>query len=40
MANVMLVFSLVMAVGVSVLFGWIIKRLLSPAIRREFSSGF
>ncbi|MFC5300105.1 hypothetical protein [Azospira restricta] len=39
MANVMLVFSLVMAVGVSVLFGWLIKRLLSPEIRQEFSSG-
>jgi hypothetical protein len=39
MANVMLLFSLVLAVGVSVLFGWIIKRLLSPAIRQEFSCG-
>jgi len=39
MANVMLLFSLVMAVGVSVLFGWLIKRLLSPAIRQEFSGG-
>jgi len=39
MANVILAFSLAMAVGVSVLFGWLIRRLLSPAIRREFSGG-
>jgi len=39
MANVMLLFSLVLAVGVSVLFGWLIKRLLSPAILQEFSGG-
>jgi len=39
MAHVMLVFSFVMAVGMSVLFGWLIKRLASPAIRREFADG-
>ncbi len=39
MANTMLVFSFAMAVGVSALFGWLIKRLLSPTIRREFAGG-
>lgn len=39
MANTMMVFSFAMAVGVSALFGWLIKRLLSPAIRREFAGG-
>lgn len=33
---VVMVFSALMAVGFSVLFGWIIKRLLSPAIKAEF----
>jgi hypothetical protein len=35
MAYFIKTFSLVMAVGLSILFGWIIKRLLSPTIRRE-----
>ena len=33
---VMMVFSALMAVGFSVLFGWIIKRLLSTGIKAEF----
>lgn len=36
-ANVMLIFSSVIAIGVAVLFGWIIKRLVSPTIRQEFA---
>ena len=36
-ARVMTIFSVVMAVGCSALFGWIIKRLSSPTIRQEFS---
>jgi len=32
----MMAFSALMAAGFSVLFGWIIKRLLSPAIKAEF----
>lgn len=34
----MLVFGAIMAIGFSVLFGWIIKRLHSAQIRREFRS--
>ena len=30
------VFTFLMALGMSILFGWIIKRLLSPAIKQEF----
>jgi hypothetical protein len=37
MTTVMGVFSAIMAVGLSVLFGWIIKRLISPEIRTEFN---
>lgn len=36
MMTVMQIFSMIMALGFIVLFGWIIKRLCSPAIRREF----
>ena len=36
MITVMMVFSVAMALGMSVLFGWIIRRLTSPAIRDEF----
>lgn len=36
--TVMQVFTLAMAVGMSVLFGWIIKRLVSPQIRAEFEA--
>lgn len=32
------VFSAVIVIGLSVLFGWIIKRLLSPSIKQEFLS--
>lgn len=35
--GVMIVFKVLMEVGLSVLFGWIVKRLLSPAVRREFA---
>lgn len=34
---IMGIFSVIMAVGMSVLFGWIIKRLSSAAIRSEFA---
>ncbi|MGD8925780.1 MAG: hypothetical protein PVG20_02950 [Thioalkalispiraceae bacterium] len=34
--NVIRVFSFLMALAVSILFGWIIKRLVSPAIKQEF----
>ena len=30
------VFSAILAIGLSVLFGWMIKRLISPAIAAEF----
>lgn len=36
MENVMLVFSSVMAIGFAILFAWIIKRLVSPSVTREF----
>lgn len=36
MANVMLVLQVLSAIGLSLLFGWLIKRLSSPEIRREF----
>jgi len=36
MATIMMIFSVVMAIGLSTLCGWIIKRLVSPAIRQEF----
>jgi hypothetical protein len=35
--KIIVVFSLIFAVGMSVLFGWIIKRLTSPSIRGEFT---
>jgi hypothetical protein len=35
--TVMMVFSALMAIGFSALFGWIIKRLISTEIMREFS---
>lgn len=38
MMTVMSVFSLVVAIAFSVLFGWIIKRLVSPEIRHEFEA--
>jgi hypothetical protein len=31
------IFSVLMAVGMSVLFGWIIKRLASSEVREEFA---
>jgi len=37
MATVMQAFSIVMALGISVLFVWLIKRLLSEATRAEFT---
>lgn len=36
MATIMFVFSAVMAAGISLLFAWLIKRLLSASIRAEF----
>jgi hypothetical protein len=36
MTKVMLVFTTVISVAFSILFGWIIKRLVSTEIRREF----
>jgi hypothetical protein len=39
MARVIMGFSAVVAGGSAVLFGWIIRRLLSGDIRREFSAG-
>lgn len=36
MATTMLIFSSVMAIGFSVIFAWIIKRLASPETRKEF----
>lgn len=36
MMIVMWIFGVIMAIGMSVLFGWIIKRLSSPAIKSEF----
>lgn len=36
MDTAMEIFSLIMAIGISVLFGWIIKRLSSPQIKSEF----
>ena len=39
MVTLIRVFSVVMAVGVSAVFAWIIKRLLSPEIAAEFRSG-
>ncbi len=38
MENVMLVFSSVIAIGFAILFAWIIKRLMSPSVTREFRS--
>ncbi len=37
MFTFMRIFTFVMAAGMSVLFGWIIKRLVSPAVRKEFA---
>lgn len=34
--SIILIVSSIMAIGMSVLFGWIIKRLASPAIKAEF----
>jgi hypothetical protein len=36
MATAMEIFSLILAIGISVLFAWIIKRLTSSAIKSEF----
>ncbi|MDB9822291.1 hypothetical protein OAC89_01145 [Deltaproteobacteria bacterium] len=36
MMTIMRVFTFLMAVGISILFAWIIKKLVSPTIRREF----
>jgi hypothetical protein len=36
MTKVMLAFTTVISVAFSILFGWIIKRLVSTEIRREF----
>lgn len=36
MMNIMKIFTLVMAIGISVLFGWIIKKLASEKIKAEF----
>lgn len=38
MMTIMIAFNLAFAVALSVLFGWIIKRLTSDEIRREFSA--
>jgi hypothetical protein len=37
MMTVMMIFSVLMAIGISVLFGWIIRCLISPAIKTEFT---
>lgn len=37
MMTVMTIFSAIIAIGLSILFGWFIKRLASPEIKREFS---
>lgn len=37
MATMMLILSFAMAIGLSLLFGWIIKRLMSPTIQQEFA---
>jgi hypothetical protein len=39
MSRVMIGFNVVLAVLFSILFGWIVKRLVSPGIRAEFISG-
>ena len=36
MMTIMRVFTSLMALGISILFGWIIKSLVSPKIRKEF----
>ena len=36
MSKVIIVFGALMAIGFSVLYGWLIRRLASPAIRAEF----
>lgn len=36
--TVMSIFSYVMALGFSLLFAWVIKRLISPGIKREFEA--
>ena len=38
MSTIMMAFSSVMAIVFTTLFGWIIKRLISPTVRREFVS--
>jgi hypothetical protein len=39
MSKVMIVFNVVLAVLISILLGWIAKRLVSPSIRSEFVPG-
>ena len=39
MSKVMIAFNVVLAVLFSVLFGWIVKRLISPSVRSEFVPG-
>jgi hypothetical protein len=38
MSKVIVVFGALMAIGFSVLYGWIIRKLVSPAIRAEFAA--
>jgi len=38
MMSVMMIFSVIMALGMSVLFGWIIRRLTSTVVKSEFIS--
>ena len=38
MMTIMRVFTFLMALGISILFGWIIKRLVSPKIGQEFTA--
>jgi hypothetical protein len=37
MAKIIVIFSALMGIGFSVLYGWLIQKLFSPAIRSEFS---
>jgi flagellar biogenesis protein FliO len=36
MTTVVMFFTVVTAIGMSVLFGWLIRRFISPAVREEF----
>ena len=36
MRNVILIFTAILSIGMSVLFGWLIRKLSSPQIREEF----